>query len=84
LSDNTSKWNSVAVVDRQHWTLIFTGELFNQLFGDPAVQTLIILGIGYMLLDIWLFEVDRCSPLICTEGYPCFEQGDCPSSKVPD
>jgi hypothetical protein len=39
---------------------------------------------GYMLLDIWLFEVDRCSPLICTEGYPCFEQGDCPASIVPN
>ena len=44
------------------------------------IWTLIILGIGYMLLDTWLFEVDRCSPLICTEGYPCFEQGDCPAS----
>ena len=49
-----------------------------------VICTLMILAIGYMLLDIWLFEVDRCSPLICTEGYPCFEQGDCPSSKVPD
>ena len=48
------------------------------------ICTLMILAIGYMLLDIWLFEVDRCSPLICTEGYPCFEQGDCPASIVPD
>ena len=48
------------------------------------IWTLIVLGIAYMLLDIWLFEVDRCSPLICTEGYPCFEQGDCPASIVPD
>ena len=44
------------------------------------ICTLMILAIGYMLLDIWLFEVDGCSPLICTEGYPCFEQGDCPAS----
>ena len=32
---------------------------------------------GYMLLDRWLIEVDACSPLICTEGYPCFDQGQC-------
>ena len=43
-----------------------------------------ILAILYMVLDTWAFEIDRCSELICTEGYPCFEQGDCPSSKVPD
>ena len=48
------------------------------------ICTLMILAIGYMLLDIWLFEVDRCSHLICTEGYPCFEQGDCSHYKMPD
>jgi hypothetical protein len=48
------------------------------------IYTLMILAAGYMLLDIWLFEVDRCSHLICTEGYPCFEQGDCSHYKMPD
>ena len=37
---------------------------------------LIFAGI-YLILDIWLDDYDRCNPLICTEGYPCFEQGDC-------
>jgi len=37
----------------------------------------VILAILYMVLDTWAFEIDRCSELICTEGYPCFEQGDC-------
>ena len=49
-----------------------------------VMLTPMLLTAGYMLLDTWLFEVDRCSPLICTEGYPCFEQGDCPASIVPD
>jgi hypothetical protein len=31
----------------------------------------------YFLLVPLLDDYDRCDPLICTEGYPCFEQGDC-------
>ena len=38
---------------------------------------------AYMLLEIWLFDIDPCSPLICTEGYPCFEQGNCSYWKDP-
>ena len=37
----------------------------------------VVLATAYMLLEIWLFEVDSCSPLICAEGYPCFEKGNC-------
>jgi len=43
----------------------------------------VLLGAGYMLLERWLFEIDPCSPLICTEGYPCFEQGNCSHWKDP-
>jgi len=49
-----------------------------------VLLTAAVLGAGYMLLERWLVEIDPCSPLICTEGYPCFEQGDCPASIVPD
>jgi len=49
-----------------------------------VLLTALVLGAGYILLEKWLFEVDRCSPLICTEGYPCFEQGDSPEPKVPE
>ena len=48
-----------------------------------VLLTALVLGAGYMLLEQWLFEIDRCSPLICTEGYPCFEQGNCSHWKDP-
>ena len=32
-----AKWNSAAVLDRQHRALMFISEFFNQLFSDPAV-----------------------------------------------
>ena len=31
----------------------------------------------YIILDIFFPFVDDCSELICTVGYPCFEQMDC-------
>ena len=31
----------------------------------------------YFLFDLLVNDVDRCSELICTVGYPCFDQGDC-------
>ena len=42
-----------------------------------GILILLILAGTYLILDIWLDDYDRCNPLICTEGYPCFEQGDC-------
>ena len=39
--------------------------------------TPVVLVTAYMLLEIWLFDLDPCSPFICTEGYPCFDQGNC-------
>jgi hypothetical protein len=48
-----------------------------------VLLTALVLGAGYILLEKWLFEVDRCSPLICTEGYPCFDQGNCSYWKDP-
>ena len=55
-----------------------------KMFKSPATSIfyggililLIFAGI-YLILDTWLEDYDRCDPLICTEGYPCFEQGDC-------
>ena len=54
------------------------------MFKSPALSIfyggiliLLILAGTYLILDIWLDDYDRCNPLICTEGYPCFEQGDC-------
>ena len=48
-----------------------------------VLLTAVALGAGYMLLEKWLFEIDFCSLLICTEGYPCFEQGNCSHWKDP-
>ena len=31
----------------------------------------------YFLFDLLVNYVDPCSELICTVGYPCFEQGGC-------
>ena len=31
----------------------------------------------FIILDIFIPFVDPCSELICTVGYPCFDQGDC-------
>jgi hypothetical protein len=46
------------------------------IFYGGILILLIFAGI-YLILDTWLEDYDRCDPLICTEGYPCFEQGDC-------
>ena len=46
------------------------------IFYGGIFAVLILAGI-YFILDRWLDDYDRCDPLICTEGYPCFEQGDC-------
>ena len=55
-----------------------------KMFKSPAVSIfyggiLIALTLAaiYFLLVTLLDDYDRCDPLICTEGYPCFEQGDC-------
>ena len=57
---------------------------WRKMFKSPAVSIfyggiLIVLALAgiYFLFDTWLDDYDRCDPLICTEGYPCFEQGDC-------
>ncbi len=42
-----------------------------------GILILLILAGTYLILDIWLDDYDRCDPLICTEGYPWFDQGDC-------
>ena len=42
-----------------------------------GILIMLTLAAIYFLLDTWLDDYDRCDPLICTEGYPCFEQGDC-------
>jgi len=42
-----------------------------------GILIMLTLAAIYFLLDTWLDDYDRCNPLICTEGYPCFEQGDC-------
>lgn len=47
-----------------------------RIFYGGVFAVLILAGI-YFILDRWLDDYDRCDPLICTEGYPCFEQGDC-------
>jgi hypothetical protein len=31
----------------------------------------------FIILGIFITFVDDCSELICTVGYPCFDQGDC-------
>ena len=31
----------------------------------------------YFFFDLLVNYVDPCSELICTLGYPCFEQGHC-------
>ena len=33
-----------------------------------VLLTPIVLATAYMLLEIWLFDLDPCSPFICTEG----------------
>ena len=45
------------------------------IFYGGILILLIFAGI-YLILDTWIEDYDRCDPLICTEGYPCFEQGD--------
>ena len=48
-----------------------------------GILVMLILAALYFLLDIFFEDIDRCDPLICTEGYPCFEQGDCgPSAEL--
>ena len=48
-----------------------------------GILIMLILAALYFLLDIFFEDIDRCDPLICTEGYPCFEQGDCgPSAEL--
>ena len=48
-----------------------------------VLLTPIVLATAYMLLEIWLFDLNPCSPFICTEGYPCFDQGNCSYWKDP-
>ena len=48
-----------------------------------VLLTPVVLATAYMLLEIWLFDIDPCSPFICTEGYPCFDQGNCSSLEGP-
>jgi hypothetical protein len=48
-----------------------------------VLLTPVVLATAYMLLEIWLFDIDPCSPFICTEGYPCFDQGNCSHWKDP-
>ena len=48
-----------------------------------GILIMLILAALYFLLDIFFEDIDRCDPLICTVGYPCFEQGDCgPSAEL--
>jgi len=48
-----------------------------------GILIMIALAALVFLLDTWLEDIDRCDPLICTPGYPCFEQGDCgPSAEL--
>ena len=48
-----------------------------------GILILLILAGTYLILDIWLDDHDPCSPFICTEGYPCFDQGNCSHWKDP-
>jgi hypothetical protein len=48
-----------------------------------VLLTPVVLATAYMLLEIWLFDIDPCSPFICTEDYPCFDQGNCSHWKAP-
>ena len=60
------------------------------MFNSPAVKIfyggiliLLVLAALLFFLGTWLKDVVRCDPLICTPGYPCFEQGDCgPSAEL--
>lgn len=48
-----------------------------------GILIMLILAALYFFLDIFFEDIDRCDPLICTVGYPCFEQGDCgPSAEL--
>ena len=48
-----------------------------------GILIVLILAATYFLLEKLFEDIDRCDPLICTEGYPCFEQGDCgPSAEL--
>ena len=42
-----------------------------------VLLTPVVLATAYMLLEIWLFDLDPCSPFICAEGCPCLEKGNC-------
>jgi hypothetical protein len=60
------------------------------MFNSPAVKIfyggiliMLILAALLFFLGTLLKDIDRCDPLICTPGYPCFEQGDCgPSAEL--
>lgn len=38
---------------------------------------------NYEASEIVQFEFDSCSPLLCTEGYPCFEKVNCSHQNDP-
>jgi hypothetical protein len=51
------------------------------IFTALAFLTALSLPVAWLVVNfLGLYEVDACDELVCTAGYPCFEQGDCPST----